>query len=229
MIAFGTGREMTLNDRTSTSPQTLYSIWDNTVLNLKTASMSGGTVVANGRADLIEQTQASTTTINGQTYFKTTSNSVPYTGAGAKRGWHMEWPGLGERAVNNGGMLTSQLLFMRSRMPANGTQSGNNEETCVPNATAANEFLTLLDIVTGKPPVKPAFDTDGGGFTGTEVTGISRWNAGREDRLLLRISGGGGGPYKKGEFISISGKPNTPPGGITGNLQLIEVGWRQLQ
>lgn len=221
MIAFGTGREMTVNDRTSTSRQTLYAIWDDVTFSPATsAMMSGGTVVANGRADLVEQTQASSVTLNGQTFFKTTSNAVPYTGTGAKRGWYMEWPELGERSVNNGGMLTNRLLFMRSRTPANGTQSNSTEETCVLNATSANEFLTVLDIVSGQPSSKPVFDTDGGGFTGTEEAGVSRWQAGREDRLLL-------GTGKPGEAVSISGRD--PAMRLNANLRLTEIGWRQLQ
>ena len=223
MIAFGTGREMTVGDRTSTSPHTLYAIWDDTTINTTTASMmSGGAVVANGRADLVEQTQMGTVTLNGQQFFKTTSNAVPYTGTSAKRGWYMEWPGLGERAVNNGGMLTNQLLFMRSRMPASGTQTSSSEESCVPNATAANEFLTVLNIVTGQPPSKPVFDTDGGGFTGSEESGVSRWQSGREDRLLI-------GTGKPGEAVSINGQSNGNPMLLNANLRLMEIGWRQLQ
>jgi type IV pilus assembly protein PilY1 len=232
MVAFGTGREMTIADRTTTSTQTLYSVWDNTEFKPSASPMMvGGTVISNGRSDLVAQTQTSAVTISGRKYFKTSNNAVPYTGAGAKRGWYMDWPNLGERAVNNGGMLSSRLLFMRSRIPANGTQDTVTEESCTPNATAADEYLTILDIVNGNAPTKPVFDTDGGGMTGTEEAGVTRWESGREDRVLFRTG-------KPGELVSVgstnNGGGNNPCTGA--NAQCIAVpqnltgfGWRQLQ
>lgn len=241
MVAFGTGREMTVADRTTTSPQTLYSVWDNTEFKPNASPMMvGGTVISNGRSDLVAQTQTSAVTIGGKKYFKTSSNAVPYSGAGAKRGWYMEWPNLGERAVNNGGMLSSRLLFMRSRIPANGTQDTVTEESCTPNATAAVEYLTILDIVSGKPPTKPEFDTDGGGMTGSEEPGVTRWESGRGDRIVFKtgkpgqwVSVGGGG--SGGSGTGNNGQP-CPAGkicdadGLHGTLlNLTGFGWRQLQ
>jgi len=232
MVAFGTGREMTIADRTTNSTQTLYSVWDNTEFKPKASPMMvGGTVISNGRADLVAQTQTSSVTISGRKYFKTSSNAVPYSGASAKRGWYMDWPNLGERSVNNGGMLSNRLLYMRSRIPANGTQDTVTEESCTPNATAAVEYLTILDILNGHAPTKPVFDTDGGGMTGTEEVGVTRWESGREDRVLFRTS-------KPGELVSVgatnNGGGNDPCTGA--NAQCMAVpqnltgfGWRQLQ
>ena len=247
MIAVGTGREMTVADRLTSSTQSLYAIWDDsTVTPGGSPMMSGGTAITNGRASLVAQTQTSTVTISGRDYFKTSSNPVLYTGAGAKRGWYMDWPTLKERSVNNGGMLTNRLLYMRSRVPANGSQDSSNTESCEPTATSAKEYLTILDIVTGAPPSKPMFDTDGGGFTGSEEPNVSRWHSGRSDRLMIKTG-------KPGEWVSLSGRlggPSTSDPTCTGNncntsdppcngndcntrfgppIPVTEFGWRQLQ
>jgi hypothetical protein len=94
-----------------------------------------------------------------------------------------------------------------------------------------------MDIITGKPAAKPVFDTDGGGFTGTEEAGVSRWEVGREDRLLIKTG-------RPGELMSISGRSKGGGGGSGGSTQctgndcstgmssnpnLVEIGWRQLQ
>jgi type IV pilus assembly protein PilY1 len=222
MVAFGTGQEFTVADRSTISPQTLYAIWDNTTFDAAHKKMTGGTIVANGRSDLVEQTQSGKVTINGQNFFKTTSNPVTYsTASTSKRGWYMDWPGSGERSVNNGGMLSDRLLYLRSRIPAVGSQSSSSEESCTPSASSAQEFMTVLDIVTGKPPASPVFDTDGGGFTGSEEKGVSRWQSGSEDRLLIK-------GHKPGEFQSIKGSPGNPMG-LSANLRLSNFGWRQLQ
>lgn len=235
MVAVGTGREMTVTDRLTTSTQSLYAIWDDSTITPGGNPMvTSGTAITNGRTSLIAQTQTSTVTIGGRQYFKTSSNAVPYTGAGAKRGWYLDWPTSGERSVNNGGMLTNKLLFMRSRVPASGSQDSSNTESCEPTATSAKEYLTVLDIVTGKAPSKPMFDTDGGGFTGSEEAGVSRWHSGRSDRLMIKTG-------KPGEFISLSGRlggPGTSDPPCTGNdcntrlgpaIPVTEFGWRQLQ
>ena len=232
MLAFGTGREMTVADRDSKSIQTLYAVRDDTTFAPSAAPMmSDGTVITDGRSSLVAQSSTSTMTINQQQFGKTSANVVTFTGGSAKRGWYLDFPVLGERAVNNGGKLTDRLIYIRSRVPAVGNQNGTEEETCEPNATAAEEYMTVLDILAGTPPSGKVLDTDGGGFTGTEVAGVSRWKYGKEDRLLLRTG-------KPGEFASISPQglnnsnasdPNRQSMGFNTNLRLVNVGWRQLQ
>lgn len=232
MLAFGTGREMTQQDRTTNSVQTLYAIRDDTVFApTSTPMMSGGSVISGGRSSLVAQTLTSTVTINQQQFGKTSANAVTYTGGAAKRGWYLEFPALGERAVFNGGKLSDRLIYIRSRVPAVGNQDGTEDETCEPNATSAAEYMTVVDILSGAPPSSKVFDTDGGGFTGTEEAGVSRWKYGKEDRLLMRTG-------KPGEFASISPQPlnntnsNDPTRqtmGFNANLRLVNVGWRQLQ
>lgn len=232
MLAFGTGRELTEGDRSSVAIQTLYAIWDNAAVTTgATVTLSAGSIIADtspfyGRSSLVQQTQTLTTTINGQTFYKTSTTAVPYTGTGAKRGWYLDWPGLGERTVTNGGNLDKRLMFMRSRKPAIGSLDAVADETCTPNATPSEEFLTIIDILSGQPSSTPAFDTDGGGFTGSEVAGVSRWKAGKDDRMWLRTGRPDG---RNNELVSISPRDNDTMRIRTGAIQPARVGWRQLQ
>ena len=230
LLAFGTGQELTVADRTSTSKQTLYAIWDNTKFNpMGSPKMSLGSAITTGRAALAQQTEIAA--VPGTNYSKTSTNPVIYSGAGAKRGWYLDWPGLGERSVNNGGKFSDRLVYLRSKIPAAGNLQNVTEESCEPNPTAAEEYITVLDILTAAPPKNAFFDTDGGGFTGTEATGVSRWKTGKEDRLVLKLK-------QPGKFVSISGRPGGGGGACVGvdcpnefgtPPRVTDVGWRQLQ
>jgi type IV pilus assembly protein PilY1 len=231
-LAVGTGREMTVSDRTSTSTQTLYSIWDDTTFSPSaTQKMTGGSIVPdtpNARTTMVAQTQTQTVTQSGKEFYKTSSNPVTYTGSTPKRGWYLDLPNSGERAVNNGGMLNNKLILMRSRIPGNGSIATSGAETCTPTASSPVEYLTVMNIVTGAPPAKPAFDDNGGGFTGTETVGVSRMNARSGDSLLLKTT-------KPGLSVLISGKSGGTGGGgpevtlVNAGLSVTEMGWRQLQ
>lgn len=226
MLSFGTGREYSTTDRTTTSTQTIYGIWDNmSVAPKATPPMTNGAVVANGRADLVAQTRTGTSTgANSQTYESTSSNPVTYTNtATTKRGWYFDIPNAGERVVFNGGMMDSRLVYHRSRIPGSGSIATSGMETCTPSASAPAEYLSIFDIINGAAPKKPVFDNNGNGFDGTETAGLTRWKSGKNDRLMLK-----NGP---GRGVSVSdncpGCTNTlgyGAGTLTG-----ELGWRQLQ
>lgn len=239
MLAFGTGREMTETDRTDTALQTLYAIWDNTKF---TATASGVTLLDGpsdgaskiadtaplyGRTQLVQQTQTLTTTISGQTYFKTSANPVPYTGANAKRGWYLDWPSLAERTVKNGGILNKSLMYMRSRKPAVGSLTAATEETCTPDATPVEEYLTLVDIFSGQPTASPVFDTNKDGvFNASDESGVSRWKAGRDDRMWLKRGRPDG---LNNEVLNLGPRENDTMRINTGAIAPGRVGWRQLQ
>lgn len=233
MLGFGTGREVTEGDRTNVSLQTMYGVWDNTsvALGIGSVTLSGGSVIADtspgfGRSSLVQQTQTTTVAISGKTFFKTSTNTVPYIGTGSKRGWYLDWPGLGERTVANPSILDKRLMKMPSRKLAVGSQTQSSEETCTPDATPPEEYETLIDLLSGKPLSTPAFDTDGGGFTGTEEAGVSRWKAGADSRLWLRIGRLDG---KNNESVSIGPRSNDAMRIRTGAIQPAQLGWRQLQ
>lgn len=236
MLAFGTGQDFTIADRVSTSVQTLYAVWDDAIFTIRAASptlsmMSDGESIP-GRSKLVEQTQNPTAVVrDGKKFFKTSSNTVNYSGANPRRGWYFDWPVSRERTVSNGGMLSDQLLYARSRVPAYGSQDDPNIESCERDFSRVQEFLTILNIVTGKPPGRQMFD-------GLIDSGLSRWDMGSAVRLLGKTSA-------LGKSIAIKG---CPPGDSscedqcpTGNpdcssaqqlnvpQNLLEFGWRQLQ
>ena len=238
MLAFGTGREVTETDRLDTSLQTLYAVWDNTKyaitssgVTLKDGPSDGASKIPDtaplyGRASLVQQTQTLTVTISGQTYYKTSTNPVAYSGASPKRGWYQDWPGLGQRTVTNGGILNNSLMYIRSRKPAVGSLTASSEETCTPDATPAEEFQTLVDIFSGQPAAFPVFDTDGGGFTGSEEGGISGWKSGKDDRMWLKLGRPDG---TNNQMVSVGPRENDTVRINTGAIAPARIGWRQLQ
>lgn len=222
MLSFGTGRELSVADRTTTSTQTIYGIWDNMTLAPKTAAkMTGGSVVANGRTDLVAQTKTgSVTGANNQIYESTTSNPVTYTTTSTtKRGWFFDMPDAGERVIYNGGMLDSRLVYHKSRVPGSGVSGTTIVETCTPTASAPSEIYSIFDIINGATSKKPVYDNDGNGFTGSETVGLSRWKSGTVDRLLLTTS--------PGRRVSIG--DGTTSTQIGAGSAISELGWRQLQ
>lgn len=224
MLSFGTGREYSTTDRTTTDTQTIYGIWDNmTVTPKATTKMANGAVVANGRTDLVAQTRTGTSTgANSQYYESTSSNSVAYTTtATTKRGWYFDIPNSGERVIFNGGMLDSRLVYHRSRIPGSGSIATSGAETCTPSASAPAEYLSIFDIINGAAPKKPVFDNNGGGFQGNETLGLTRWKTGKEDRLMLKTS--------PGRRVSIGACQSCPPNELGGGSVISELGWRQLQ
>jgi hypothetical protein len=127
---------------------------------------------------------------------------------------------VGERTISNGGLLNKRLMFMRSRKPAIGSQTVSTEETCLPNATPPEEYLTLIDMLTGKPSDKPVFDDNGGGVNGGETVGLTRWKTGK-DPIMAQKTG-----LKDSVFI----RPRQPSMSVDfGAITLPRVGWRQLQ
>ncbi|MGQ0711109.1 MAG: pilus assembly protein [Rhodoferax sp.] len=227
MLSFGTGREYTNADRTTTNTQSIYGIWDNMALAPSTTEkMTGGSIVSGGRASLVAQTRTGTTIgAYSQNYETTSNNAVTYTiTSDTKRGWYFDIPNSGERVVSNGGMISSRLVYHRSRIPGSGSIATSGMETCTPSASAPVEYFSVFDILNGGNSKKAAFDNDGGGYTGTENTAITRWRSGTSDRLLLKTT--------PGKFVSIGagggGDPPEPPK-IGPSAFVREAGWRPLQ
>jgi type IV pilus assembly protein PilY1 len=239
MLAFGTGREMTVSDRLSTTVQTLYAVWDNTRfqsapggVTLLDGPSDGASAIPDqapgfGRAHLVQQSQSQTVAVNGKTFYRTTANPVAYTGPDARRGWYLDWPGVGERTITHGGLLQRSLMYMRSRRPAVGSNNNVNEETCEPQATPAEEYLTLVDLFTGAPMPKPVFDTNGDGlFDANDLAGASRWKSGADDRLWLRLGRPDG---TNNQLMSVGPRADDTLRINAGAMEAARVGWRQLQ
>jgi type IV pilus assembly protein PilY1 len=244
-LVFGTGRDVTAADAASTSVQTIYSVWDNTLINLSTnpITFTGGTRVpdstSGGRTSLLERTQtASTTTTKGRFMTTSTATEVVYTGVNAKRGWFFNLPEPGERVIANPKVLDKRLIAIPSIQPTLGSQTQSSEESCEPSATPATNYITVLDAVTGKPYAKrPFFDTNGDGLythasaIGGDVTNASRVSTGKDPMLFI--------PTKstnafETSFLLVSSRPGGGAGTEPNKAAAVlddpaRVNWRQLQ
>ena len=124
MIVFGTGRNLTDADRTDTSVQSLYGVYDDTVVTRETHRvklLERSDRLAASRSTLVQQHigQAPTATGAGGALWTVSSHSVPYTGADRKKGWYIDLPP-GERVLGNPGWFEGHLVDMTSTVPATG-------------------------------------------------------------------------------------------------------------
>lgn len=222
MLGFTTGRTLTSEDRTSTSQQTLYGVWDNTVLTLGanqtlTVTDDPAKRVTDGRASLVQQSMGATvlTTFAGRSFFTHVANPVNYGTTGVnpnRRGWYMNFTSApGERGSSNPYWFNGNYVVMPSAVPASGTDS--NTETC--NITSAREvgYLTIVDLIKGAPPELPVFDTDGGGFTGSEV--VSSKVSNQDDSVSFSTGGGTSTLYSAGNRVGLDMNANW--GGVVTN------------
>lgn len=174
MVAFGTGRNLTEGDRTSTAVQSIYSVLDNTRYKRSGTTVAIDTVaatpapVANGVADLVQQT-VSNTVIPGsgssaaRSFWTVSQNAVNYTGTGAKKGWYLNLPASGERVLDQMRFFdSSNIIELISEVPASGGSTA--EESCTRTSTPVQKYRTLLNIMDGKRPSIQVLDTNGDGL-----------------------------------------------------------------
>jgi type IV pilus assembly protein PilY1 len=185
MVAFGTGRNLTEADRTSTAVQSIYSVLDNTRYKLvsgkvviDTSSVTP-TRIGSGVADLVQQTVGATTITGAgnsaaRTFWTVSQNTVTYTGQGAQKGWYLNLPVGGERILEQMRFYDqSNNIELISEVPASG--GGLAEETCSPPPTEVKKYRTLLNIMDGKRPSVQVLDTNGDG----SYNAVSDQNASR--------------------------------------------------
>ncbi|CDS54199.1 Type IV fimbrial biogenesis protein PilY1 [Polaromonas sp. CG9_12] len=225
MLGFGTGRNLTSSDRTDTSQQTLYAVWDN---SLVTVAANGGLTITddatqrivNGRTSLVSQSMGTTVQASyaGRSFFTFAANKVNYETTGInpnRRGWYMNFTEPGERGSSNSYWFGGDYVVIPSAKPAAGTDS--NTETCSLTSKPEVGYLTVVNLISGAPPNIPVFDTDGGGFTGSEV--ISSKVSNQSDSIFFRKGANTGdlqdGKNNPGLFTRLLSNP-----GLT-------TGWRE--
>lgn len=196
MVGFGTGRTVTLADRTDTSEQTFYGVWDN---SLVTVELSSVTVIddalkriTTGRTSLVEQVMGNsvaTSDANGRDFYNSTNYPVNYGTTGVnpnRRGWYMNMRLPKERASENSEWSTGDFIRLLSSVPSGST---SNSESCSLSASPENGFGTTVNLINGAAPKVPIFDTNGDGVVNST------------DSLANKISNVG-----KGIVISSGGK-----------------------
>lgn len=165
MLAFGTGRDLTVADRSDIQKQTVYGIRDDTPITRDKAinPLTGtGTVtlgstgaVTGGRSQLVEQTvgggvSSAPSAGSADAFWTISSNPVAYAGTDAKKGWFLDLPATRERVLRNPGWFDGDLIDISSTVPAEGADAGT--ETCDPHVAGAKGYRTILDIVNGAAP-----------------------------------------------------------------------------
>ena len=181
MVAFGTGRNLTEDDRksTNTNIQTIYSVLDNTRYRKSGTHLEvhpgGGTCPAGpdcvpvptalgagvATAKLAKQTIApvsgSYATVNATDDLKTSTWKN-------FNGWYLDLPATGERLLKPMQFFDgSNILAVYSESPTGTTASGGgaSNESCTPSTIATSpgaQYRTLVNIMDGKIPTVQIVD-----------------------------------------------------------------------
>ncbi|WP_312441625.1 MULTISPECIES: PilC/PilY family type IV pilus protein [Stutzerimonas] len=155
IVTFGTGRYLTILDKSDTDQQSLYGIWDR-----KTAGEATGSSLSNGksRSSLVKQVFTETT-FNGRKAYSLSRNAVDwYDEEGGTAdgnvdtwGWYIDFPEDGERLVYNMRMLGNTQLL---------TTITPSEDPCEAGLTGT---AYGIDSTTGGATLYSTFDLDGDG------------------------------------------------------------------
>ncbi len=144
MVVFGTGRNLTDADRTDMSRQTIYGVYDDTVVTRDAGKVRltsrSGTVPA-GRGTLVRQDISPTAATTGTAgaLWTVSSYSTPSAPANAKRGWYLDLPA-GERVLGNPAWFQGNLVDISSTVPATG-----------------RTWLTTLNAINGNAPASQIY------------------------------------------------------------------------
>ena len=192
MVAFGTGRNVTSDDRrtdTTQNVQTLYSVLDNTRYRMKSDKSSlevhpgDGTcasapadciptpapvgTLANSGAPLAKQT---ITTVLGDFATVDATQELKKETWKNYKGWYMDLTFTGERLLKPMQFFDgSNILAAYSESPSGtkNSESDNINESCVPvkvDTSAGSQFRTLINIMDGKIPSVQLVDYDNNGI-----------------------------------------------------------------
>lgn len=238
MVAFGTGRNLTSNDRRTdiTQPvQTLYSVLDNTRYRLKTDKSSlevhpgdgdGVPTPAPVNKPLAKQT---ITTVDGDFGTVTATQELKKETWKDYGGWYLDLPFSGERLLKPLQFFDgSNILAVYSESPAGtkNSESDNINESCVPvkvDTSAGSQFRTLINIMDGKRPSVQLVDYDNNGIYNSGDKNVARAAVKTGTPVLItkrdRITDLTGGGLGSGKNDNLNRMPE----------QSLRPSWRQLK
>lgn len=134
IVIFGTGQYLEKTDITSTQPQTMYGIWDQ-------SGYSGAATVNVTRGDLVTQTLTNTTDAFGRELRSLTDIVIEKWGNGGGTGEYMGWqidlPETAERVITNPTIQDDKVVFI-SITP--------NEKPCDPGGKS---WFMVFDLENG--------------------------------------------------------------------------------
>ena len=202
MVAFGTGRNVTANDRRTDitqNVQTLYSVMDNTRYRMKSDKTSlevhpgtgdcasnpatciptpaqVGTMGADG-TPLAKQT---ITTVSGDFATVTATQALQQATWKDYKGWYLDLPFKGERLLKPMQFFDgSNILAVYTESPSGtkNSESDNINESCVPvkvDTSAGSQFRTLINIMDGKLPSVQLVDINNDGIYNAADNNVAR-------------------------------------------------------
>jgi type IV pilus assembly protein PilY1 len=199
MVAFGTGRNLTANDRRTDivqNVQTLYSVLDNTRYRTNTDKTAlevhpgAGDCSSNPDTCIPAPTPVGTITNTGAPLAKQTITTVDGDFATLDatqelkkdtwknyKGWYLDLPYKGERLLKPMQFFDgSNILAVYTESPSGtkNSESDNINESCVPvkvDTSAGSQFRTLINIMDGKNPTVQIVDYDNNGIYSSGVGG----------------------------------------------------------
>ncbi|MDO5288921.1 MAG: PilC/PilY family type IV pilus protein [Pseudomonadota bacterium] len=199
MVAFGTGRNVSMTDPTNVDVQTLYSVLDNTRYRTTGSGDSERLEVHPGAgtcpgtncvpapaalgtgvtvAQLAEQKISNVGSDWGRISPADASQELKPSTWGTFNGWYLDFPAVGERLLKAMEYYDgSNLLAVYSQVPAKGSYGAAsvNVESCdTTTVDAERQFLTLVNIMDGKRPSVQVMDMNGDGVYTPADGGVSR-------------------------------------------------------
>lgn len=197
-LMFGTGRNLQLSDATDAQVQTLYSVWDKSGFGQRNGRLSlldtDEIDAVDARKVLVPQKVLGTAPVSeGFIDVEATAPELSFTSehsvtyirgdAAGPRGWYLDLPQERERVLQAPMYFERQKAVIASTAPADVNASENCEATLLED----QHWLTVLDMISGRPSVTPVFALPG-------ITGGAR----RASRIRVKAS----------EFISLPGSGN---------------------
>ncbi|ART52546.1 hypothetical protein CBP34_13985 [Acidovorax carolinensis] len=202
MVAFGTGRNLTANDRRTDitqNVQTLYSVLDNTRYRMRSDKTAlevhpgtgdctsapatcvptpapVGTLASDGKP-LAKQ---SITTVSGDFATVTATQELKKETWKDYKGWYLDLPFTGERLLKPMQFFDgSNILAVYTESPSGtkNSESDNINESCVPvkvDTSAGSQFRTLVNIMDGKLPTVQLVDYDNNGIYNIDDKKVAR-------------------------------------------------------
>jgi type IV pilus assembly protein PilY1 len=176
----------------------------------------------------VQQSFLSTTVADaGYTYYSQTTNPVDYSGnPPAKRGWYINWPVAGQRVLINPLPFGGTRMLIQSTIPRNSGVA--TIESCTPRLSNERSFISVIDMITGKPPTVPPFiltDTANADVSNTRITLRENDKPGdgilitKGDKLIRTT------PCPPGQVCEPDQRINT---GLYGTLG-VRANWREIQ
>ena len=158
MLAIGTGRHLSPQDRALQDPQTIYGLYDDSAMTPQAGAIQITdtspifTTTAARPTSLVQQQYGQSAAVDGTTYHYASSEPVAYTGADKRRGWWIDLPHAGQRVLQHPRSFEGQKVLVHSVIPTVTTATS----AALPWNTGT-PYLSIVNILTGHPPVQPAF------------------------------------------------------------------------